>query len=247
MLLIDVHAHTNRWRDRPAAEKAVLAGGMLLLSLVLPPFPAALLILAAMAGAAVWGARIPPGDYLRLLALPAGFLLTGAATLLVGVETSGGGLHPVFLPQGLDAAAALAARAGAALSCLLFLSLTTPATALVPPLRRLGVPPAVIEVMLLTYRFLFIAIDTARAMHDAQAARLGYRGWRRSVRSLGLLAAALLPRVLDRGRRLEAGLAARGHDGSLRVVTRHRPASPRFLALSFSAQALILLAGVLFR
>jgi cobalt/nickel transport system permease protein len=45
-----------------------------------------------------------------------------------------------------------------------------------------------------------------------------------------MLAAALLPRALDRAHRLEVGLAARGFDGSLRTLAPARPASPARLA-----------------
>jgi cobalt/nickel transport system permease protein len=45
-----------------------------------------------------------------------------------------------------------------------------------------------------------------------------------------MLVATLFQRTLDRGRRLEIGLAARGYDGALAVLTPERPLSRRRLA-----------------
>jgi len=81
-------------------------------------------------------------------------------------------------------------------------ALTTPATDLIGGLGRLGLPAEITEIALLMYRFLFLLGDTAMAMDAAQAARLGHVGARRRLRSLGLLIANLLPRSLDRARRV---------------------------------------------
>jgi hypothetical protein len=53
---------------------------------------------------------------------------------------------------------------------------------------------------------------------------------RRGIRSLGLLAATLLGRSLARARRLEIGLAARGFEGELKVLTPPRALSTTRLA-----------------
>ncbi len=135
---------------------------------------------------------------------------------MLTVQIDGAGLS--LAPDGFANAAGLIARSTAGLTCLLFLALTTPVTDLLAGLRRLGLPVEVAEVALLTYRFLFLLADTAMAMDAAQAARLGHDGFHRRLRSLGVLAANLLPRAMDRARRLEIGLAARGWEGEMRVL-----------------------------
>lgn len=237
---VDRVAHLNRWRSRSLVEKAVLSLGLLLLALVLPPFPAAPVVAAVVTAAALAGARVPVSVWLACAAGPVGFLLAGALPLAVQIDD--GGL--ALAPGGLAAAAAVSARALAGMCCLLFLALTTPATDLVAGLRRLGLPAEVAEVALLTYRFLFLLGTTAAAMHAAQGARLGHEGARRRLRSLGLLGANLLPRALDRAQRLEHGLAARGWEGDLRVLSPHRPVSLPALSLILAVQAAILILGV---
>ncbi len=237
---VDRSAHLNRWRRRPLAEKSLLALGMLVLAVSLPPFPAALLIAAIMTAAALIGARVPVRVWLGCALAPAGFMLTGAVALAVQIDGHGVSLPPA----GLAAAGGLITRSLAGLSCLLFLALTTPATDLLAGLRRLGVPAEIVEIALLMYRFIFLIADEAFAMNAAQAARLGHSTNRLRLRSLGLLLASLLPRALDRARRLETGLAARGWEGEMRVLSDQPALSWPVLALIVTAEGLIAAAGL---
>ncbi|HXP96328.1 MAG TPA: cobalt ECF transporter T component CbiQ [Telmatospirillum sp.] len=223
---VDRVAHLNRWRFRSLTEKTLLALGMLLLDITLPPFPVAIVVAVIMTLATLVGARAPVRVWLACAAGPTGFLLAGTLSLLLQIDA--GGLS--LAPDGLNAAARLAARSEAGLTCLLFLALTTPASDLIAGLRRLGLPAEITEITLLTYRFLFLLAETAAAMNNAQAARLGHIGMKRRLSSLGLLIANLLPRALDRARRLEVGLSARGWNGDMRVLSRRRVLSPTGLA-----------------
>lgn len=237
MLLSDRHAQTNRWRHRALAEKASFALGLLALAVTLPPLPvtAPCVLLATLLAAGV-GARVPWWDYLRILSWPLGFVALGALTLAVQWGPNGLGLAQ----DGGALAIATAARAMAAASCLIFLSVTTPLTDLVAGLRRLKLPEAVVEIMLATYRFLFLLMDEARKMHVAQAARLGDATRRRQLAALGRITALLLPRALARARALETGLAARNYQGRLRVLSPQRAAAPGVLLAILSLHGVIL-------
>jgi cobalt/nickel transport system permease protein len=230
---VDRIAHLNRWRHRSLTEKAVLALGMLSLAVSLPPYPVSMVVAAVMIAAALVGARVPVRIWLACAATPLGFLLTGALSLIVQVDA--GGLS--LAPGGFSVAVGLIVRSMAGLTCLLFLALTTPATDLVAGLRRLGVPAEITEMALLIYRFLFLLSDTAVAMNAAQASRLGHTGARRRLMSLGCLVANLLPRALDRARRLEVGLAARGWDGEMRVLRPQTAVSLPGLILVLAVEA----------
>lgn len=237
---VDRAAHLNRWRHRSLTEKAALAFGMLLLAIASPPGPGAPMVAAVMMVAALAGARVPPRVWMACASAPMGFLLAGAVSLAVQVDANGFSLAP----GGFAAAAGLAARSFAALTCLLFLALTTPATDLIAGLRRLGLPNEIAEIALLMYRFLFLLWDAAMAMDSAQAARLGHVGARRRLRSVGLLIANLLPRALDRARRLEVGLAARGWNGEMRVLSKHAKTSAPALFLILLVEAAIATIGI---
>lgn len=234
MLPIDEVAHGNRWRPRHPGEKAFLALGLLGLAVTLPPWPGAVLCGAAAVTALLAGARIPARTVLRLLRLPLGFVLVGALPLLV---TVGGDPWIAPAPGGPLRAAELVGRSLAAVSCLVLFAATTPVADTLPRLRRL--PPAVVEITLLIYRMLFLLLESLRAVREAQTLRMGFGTWRSTYRSLAGQGGAVFVRAFDRARRLEAGLACRGYDGTLRVRAPARPVSPAFVAASA-----VLLAGV---
>lgn len=232
----DSVSHTNRWRHKPLAEKAALTFGMLLLALLLPPIPNGLVVAAIMAAAALVGARVPARVWLGFVAAPAGFLTVGAAMLLVQVDGSGVRLAP----EGMWQAAGLVVRSFAAVTCLVFLALTTPVSEIMAGARRIGVPADVAEIALLMYRFVFTLTDTARTMDAAQAARLGHVGFRRRLKSLGSLIANLLPRSFEKARRLEIGLAARGSNGGeLRVLSKPVKATALGMAQVLAVEAAV--------
>ena len=81
-------------------------------------------------------------------------------------------------------------------------------------------------------------------MNAAQAARLGHTTARRRVTSAGLIAANLLPRALDRARRMEIALASRGWRGEMRVLADRPPATAAGLAAIGATLGAIALIGL---
>jgi cobalt/nickel transport system permease protein len=240
MRAIDHYAWDNRWRHRHPGEKLLLAGGLLLIANVLPPLTTAPLIILVAGLATVVGAGIPLATLLRVVAVPATFLLTSVPLLAVSVDFEQG---LALSPAGLDTALQVGARALAAVFCLTLLLLTTPVLDWAPLLRRTGVPAVIIELLLLIYRLVFVFAERATTATQAQIARQGYSTFPNSVRSLGLLAASLLQRSLAQARRLEIGLAARAYDGELRVLTPTYPLSCRRLVLTGAVLLGVALAG----
>jgi cobalt/nickel transport system permease protein len=222
MYLIDRIAHTNRWTRRPTPEKLLLALGGLGLCLGGPTLATGPLMLVVASALALGAARGPARAYFAVLGLPVGFLLASLPMLMISVDPSGGQVLAWRTDQ-WPVAAALLGRASGAAACLTLLVLTTPVHAMIPGLRGIGVPAFLIEIMLLTYRLIFVVAETAAAGYAAQAARLGHVGWRRTLRSLGMLAAALFQRSMTRAQHMETGLAARGFDGNLTVLPEDAP------------------------
>jgi len=234
---IDISAYSNRWGRYHPGQKVLLACGMLFLALILPPFFAGPVILAGMTGLALFAARVPAGVYLRYLLLGAGFATVGAVPLLfsVGMDADSGGVAVSFSAEGTWTAARVLLRAISCTACLLFLAATTPLADLVAQLRRVGVPGAVVEIMQLIYRMLWLLDAESRQIMVAQSSRMGYSGLRQSFRSTCMLGSGLFLRVMNRAGRMERGLAARGYDGALNVLLEKR---------SLSAPAVILILAV---
>ncbi|TDC85632.1 cobalt ECF transporter T component CbiQ [Micromonospora sp. KC606] len=244
MFALDVAAHTGRWRSRHPAEKALLALGLLVCAVSLPPWPGAALSGAVAAVLLVGPARVSPAVVLRAARVPLLFVATSTVPLLVTMPA------PARLsvdPAGPALAAQTAGRSVAALACLLLFSATTPLSDVLPRLHRLGIPPAVTEVAALTYRMLFLLMDSARAVREAQAARLGFRTWHTAYRSLAGQAGAVFVRAFHRARRLEEGVALRGYTGSLAVQVEALRVSPSFVASTVGLLVTIVAATVLVR
>ena len=244
MDLVDRIAQTNRWSQRHPAEKMTLGGGLLLLSVILPAIPAAPLILLAAAAAVLAGARVSVRDYVAVFAAPLAFLALGAVVLAVSVQPDAGAPWLAVSSESARIAATVTLRALAATASLLLIVLTVPLTALLRQAHRLRVPAPIIEIAVMMYRFVMLAFVMAARGRQAQANRLGYAGFRRATRSVGLLAATLLPRLLDRARRLEIGLATRACTGELRTLAPAVALSPAFLRCAIALHASIAAATI---
>ncbi|MBB4933269.1 cobalt/nickel transport system permease protein [Lipingzhangella halophila] len=224
MLPIDVAAYRSPWRQLHPALKGTFCGGLLACALLLPAWPGAVLTAAVALVAALGPAGVPPRALARAAWVPLGFIATGSITLLVSV---GGPDSMVAVdPNGWRRAAEVCARAAAALLCQLLFAFSTPLAELLPRLTRLGLPSALVEIVALMYRMLFVALDTAHRVATGQAGRLGYASRRAWIRSAGALGASLFIRSYDRARRMQRGLECRGYTGDLTVLVEEIPLRP---------------------
>jgi cobalt/nickel transport system permease protein len=225
-LAIDDAAWSSAWRRRSPGDKALLCLGLIICALVLPAWPGSLLVGITAVVLALGPARVPARTFGRAVRLPLAFIAVGAVTAVVQVD--GGGLG--WAPEAAVRAGSLVGHALAGSAAVLLLATTTPMSDLLPALRRLRVPAAVVEVASVTYRLVFVLLESLHTIREAQTARMGYSSVRRSYRSSGALAAAVLTRSFDRARRLQAGLAGRGMETGLRVLPEALPSSKAFLA-----------------
>ncbi len=232
MLATDRHAWTNRWRFIHPGEKALFVAGLLVADFVLPSLSVAPQVFWAAYLATVSGAKVPGRAFWGVVAVPALFLLASLPALALTLNLDGTGPLLSVSGDGLRLAASVSLRSLAAIACLAFLILTTPVPDLLALARRLGLPPALLELAYLMHRLVFVVLERAAAARMAQEARLGYRTFGTSIRSLGLLGGGLFLRSLERGRRLDQGLAARGYHGELRVLGRPLELSIKRLGLA---------------
>ncbi|KUJ70476.1 cobalt transporter [Streptomyces albus subsp. albus] len=237
MLPIDAAAHSSRWRHRHPLEKAVLGLGLTLSAVCLPAWPGAPLVAAATLAVLLGPARVPGRQLWRAFRVPLGFCVTGAVPLLFRM---GGAEGLVTLaPDGPAQAARLLLRTSAASLGVLLFAFTTPVSDLLPRLVRAGVPAPVVDVALVMYRISFLLLDTVGQIRQAQAARLGHTSRAAAWRSLAGQGATVFVRAFDRAQRMQAGLAGRGYDGTLRVLVPTAAVSARFLCATAG-----LLAGI---
>ncbi|MGY1689285.1 cobalt ECF transporter T component CbiQ [Geodermatophilus sp. SYSU D01105] len=240
-LAIDDAAWASAWRRRAPGDKLLLSLGLVVCALVLPAWPGSVLVGGTAVVLALGPARVPARLFGRVVRWPLAFTAVGTLTAVVSVGDGGLG----WAPDAAARAGALAGHALAGSAAVLLLATTTPVSDLLPALRSLRVPAAVVEVAAVTYRMLFVLLGSLRAVREAQAARMGYSTWRRSSRSSGALAAAVLTRSWDRARRMQEGLAGRGMETGLRVLPEPLPSSRAFLAGTAAGLAALVSVGLL--
>jgi cobalt/nickel transport system permease protein len=239
-LAVDDAAWASAWRTRSPVDKLVLCAGLVGCALVLPVWPGGVLVALAAVVLALGPARVPARTFGRAARWPLAFVAVGALTAVVTVD---GGLG--WAPDAAARAGELVGHSVAGGAAVLLLATTTPMTDLLAALRRLGVPAAVVEVAGVTYRLLFVLLQSLTTIREAQTARMGHSTWRRSYRSSGALAAAVFTRSFDRARRLQEGLAGRGMETGLRVLPESLSSSRGFLAATAAGLAALVTVGVL--
>ena len=257
-LQIDTLAYTNRLRRLPPEHKLLFALTLLLIT-YFSSIPIQLLITLWLSIWITVYAGISVSVYLRLISVPASFWLTSLPALVIsvipmhdlaatvdvwhGITLSG---YYVYLShQGIAQAGRLFAQAIASTSCLYFILLTVPFTEILQTLRSLRFPALLTELLLLMYRFIFVLLQIADELWTAQQVRGGYRTWRISMKSLGLLVGQLLRRTLENYRQVSVSLDSRGYTGEFRVWHSRKCHSSKRYSLEgvIGCIALIALAG----
>lgn len=215
----------NHWLAQRDPRLLVLATVLLALAIVsLETLPAALLALgAALALAAAGGLSWPV--LLRRLAVLEGLMVVvllslpfttpGEPWLRLGPLTATG--------EGLHLAALIAVKANAVVLALLGLLGGLEPAVLGHALARLGVPPKLVHLLLLTVRQITLLDAEHRRLRRAMRARAFVpRSNRHTWVSYGNLIGMLLVRSLERARRVEAAMRCRGFHGRLYLLdSRH--------------------------
>ncbi|HOI13260.1 MAG TPA: cobalt ECF transporter T component CbiQ [Methanoculleus sp.] len=233
--VLEDFAQTNNLRETSPGLKLFIGLSSILLSVSSPGPVAPLLVAASMSGAVLALAKIPARFYAKLLLVPVSF---ATMSIIVVLFITGGGAMLLKVPDlplaitadGANLALLLLARVFGGMCSLYFITLTTPMTEVFDILRRNRAPPVLVDLAMLTYRFIFILIEEAGQIYRSQVMRLGYRRFRESIRSFSMLAGALFIRTWESGEALVLAMDARCYDGRLGIPSDSRPVSTLALA-----------------
>jgi cobalt/nickel transport system permease protein len=239
MRFIDDFAYNNRLRKIDPAYKAGLVG-LILLVCILAPTPFVGLAATCIAFLlAVGPAAIPVKVFGKILLAEFTFFILATVGVAVSITIASpldvnpwavraGPLWISSSPAMLQNALLIVTRVMGCASAMNFLALTTPMVEVIQLLRRLRVPDLIIDLMTLMYRFIFVLLDSLNQMVLAQEVRLGFNGWRNSLRSVAQIAANLFIDAFRRSQRLQTALEGRGWEDALRVLPQEyeRPSWP---------------------
>lgn len=249
MILIDKLCYQSKLRYVNATEKFVYAVLSLVFCIVSRSAAAAVLVFLANGILTVGKGKIPLSHYIKLLLVPAAFLLLGTAAMLIDLSRAPmdafafriGEWYLTGSTASLTRVCRLWITALSAVTCLYFLSLNTTMTDILEVLRKMRLPALLIELMMLIYRFIFLLLETASAIMTAQESRLGNRDYRTKVRSFGAMASALFVQSMRRSDALYDALESRCYDGTIRVLSQERPAKKKEIVGIALFESLLLL------
>ncbi|WP_434778298.1 cobalt ECF transporter T component CbiQ [Neisseria sp. Ec49-e6-T10] len=221
MLEIDHLAYQNRWRTIDPLIKFGLFITLLLFVLWTTPM-VQIVIFCILVPFTCFSARISLKRYGKWLLVPFSFLLVSMLGILLSVSWDGNHMWlkltmgSVYI--GIDAQSRVIAyetfwRSISALVVTFAFVLSTPFDQMIIIGKRCKVPLLLMEITLLTYRFIFIFLDEVGAIYRAQTLRFGYVSLRTSYHSLSMLVAMLLERVIDRYKKMSIALKMKLYDG----------------------------------
>lgn len=211
---------------------------------LLPAFAGYALLLAAVGAAA----RVRPLAVLRRMLVETPFVVFA---LLLPVVAGGPRTEVLGLSlseSGLLSGWTLLAKGTLGVAASVLLALTTPPRALLLGLRRLRVPPLLVEIASFMVRYGDVVVDELRRMRVARESR-GFRARHLGhVPVLARSAGALFIRSYERGERVHLAMLSRGWTGTMPVLDDARaPAAAMVRAGLLPAGALVVavLAGAL--
>lgn len=228
MIYIEQFVYSNKLRNTHPLERVIFALVTMAMALIFKDWKVHLLIIISMYSLLVFKAKIKSGVVLKLLMFPLGFLFIGVFTIAIQISSSN--LPYLFsfsfleFNVGVTKSSLMIAFntmtvSLSAVSCLYFMALTTPIVEILYVFHLFKFPEAIIELMSLIYRFIFVFIDTAFNIYYAQQSRYGHSSFKKSLNSFGILFANLWGKAFFKSQNLLLSLESRGFEGNLKVLS----------------------------
>jgi len=221
MLIIDRYAYINKLRYFNDDLKLFLFIIMITIVLFSNSYIVHISIFIIMSIILVGIAQIPIKSYFKMYLLPMSFIILSLIALVFSISHSNvdtfysiklSRFYLVIRDDSLLKAITLTTRAISAISCSYFLILTTPFNNLIKLLLKYKIPVLLIELIMLTYRFIFILLEEIGKIYKAQDLRFGYINMKNSFNSLGLLLRTLIVRIIKRYKDMIISLESKNYD-----------------------------------
>jgi len=176
-ILIDEIAYASALRRVSPFWKIFVSLYSLLLCLISHTWVVSVLILCCMLTAMTAIGKTRWHHVIHLMQIPLAFVVLGCIMILLQISHHGesmlvslhlGSWYFGITGESLHQFGQVFLQCLAAVSCLYFLSATTPMTELFTALRRLHLPAFLVEMMELVYRYIFVLMESASQIRNAQ-------------------------------------------------------------------------------
>lgn len=190
-----------------------------------------LLIFACMYYLTVIKGRVSGHSYLSLMGIPLVFAVITVLTIALNFSRQAAGeyrLHLFFFyiyttQEALRNSFCLLCKIFSAVSCMYFMSLSTPVNEIICVLQQCRLPSLITELMNMIYRFIFILLEVQQKMSVSARSRLGYIDSRTSLRTFGNIGSNLFIVSMKKANNYYDALLARCYDGQLRFLSEEKP------------------------
>ena len=143
--------------------------------------------------------------------------------------------------DGLIEGLTIASRIIGGVSIVMAFGFATPFAEILAGLSWLRLPKQFIEITMFAYRYIFMFLEDAHTIYNAQKNRLGYSGMRKGMKSFGTLAGSLVIRGFDQSQKTSEAMIQRGYTGDMPIL---KGKQLRFGEVSV-ASLLVIAAGVI--
>mgnify|MGYP001569952715 CR=1 FL=1 len=147
------------------------------------------------------------------------FLFSGQEVMfsikIWGITITG---HKDGLMDGLQ----IGSRILGAVSIVALLGFSTHFTEIMAGLSWLKIPKGLIEISLFAYRYIFVLLEDAMVIYNAQKNRLGYSNIKRGLSSFGTLTGSLTLKAFEHSQNITTAMIQRGYDGNIPML-KHKP------------------------
>jgi cobalt/nickel transport system permease protein len=238
MILSDYIHNKEHWLSRlDARVKLVVTLFILVMVLSYKGFAFHLLV-TSLCLFQCWRMKIPWRAFLLRFSEPVFIILV---ILFLKIFFSGGesifsteimGIQITAYREGLAEGLSIASRIIAAISIMAVMVFSTPFTELLAALSWLRVPRGCIEILMYAYRYIFVLIEDAGVIYDAQKNRLGYATLNRRFSSIGILVGSLILKAFEHSHNISVAMVQRGYDGHIPLL-KQKPFSLAEVVISF--------------
>ncbi|QHQ61245.1 cobalt ECF transporter T component CbiQ [Anaerocolumna sedimenticola] len=226
MRMIDQIAYRSGLRYVNPCIKTFLAVATLLICVSAHSVFISLITLFVMGILAVYKGKVPLAYFIKLYRIPVLFLVLSTFSIVISLSEKPlpGIVIPffhqylIFKENAIYTAVNLIITALGAVSCLYFLSLTTPVIDLLYVLDFIHCPAVLSELLLLIYRFIFVLYEIAAAITTSQKSRLGNKNIKTSIFSMSGMLFILLINGIRKSSVLYDAMEARCYDGKILVL-----------------------------
>lgn len=184
-----------------------------------------LLMMLCFIAITLYTARITMYQLVRLMSIPAGFVLLGSFSVVLDVNPLdaiykiGIGKHFIGMnDSSVQRAVLLFTRSLLSIVLLYSLVLNTPVSDIIYVLRKMKVPEVILDLLVLVYRTIFILSDTAQSIFVSQKSRLGYQNLSSTLRSTAQLAGSVFILSGVRAELMFRSMESRGYNGKMNTL-----------------------------